>query len=127
MTRRDVVAANVRARIAWLGVSGPQLAAALGWKERTTFNKLRGTYSFTADELAQLADYLGLADPGPLYRVPETFTVRAPVREPALGLVPSTKEQPSWSEGMKQLLRVAQERAAQEDLAFIRSGRERAA
>lgn len=71
------MAANVRARIAWMGLSGQELADKMGWKQRTVSGKLRGAQRFNEEELVALAQLFGLADPGPLYRVPETFTAPA--------------------------------------------------
>lgn len=42
-------------------------------------NKLRGATPFSFQQLVALAELVGLDDPGPFYRVPETF--REPVSE----------------------------------------------
>lgn len=75
MTTREVVAANVRARLAWARIPQAQLMARFGWSKRTTHNKLYGTTGLTDDELAGLAALFDLADPGLLFRVPDGFAV----------------------------------------------------
>lgn len=72
MNMRQIVAANVRARLAFHDMGYAELEA-LGWKTRTITNRLRGRLGFTAEELAQLAVLFGLDDPGVFYRVPDGF------------------------------------------------------
>lgn len=112
MDTRQVVAANVRARLAFMDLGYGDLMA-LGWKRRTIANRLRGIIGFTAEELAQLAELFGLEDPGVLFRVPEGFAPAAePVRSSARGLLPSTKEQLGWSGYVRPTLDLAQKRVA---------------
>ena len=68
-----MVAANVRALLAWKGLSGQKAAALIGIKQRSMSNKLRGVSPFTADELLVIARLLGLDDPGQFYRWPTGF------------------------------------------------------
>lgn len=72
-TTVQVIAANVRARMAWLGISVNEVQAAMGWSRRTVYNKLHAVTPFNADELDQVAGHLG-CEPGDLFRVPEGFT-----------------------------------------------------
>lgn len=72
-TKRAVVAANVRARLGWSGLSGVEAGRRLGISHGSISNKLRGATPFTGDELAKLAELFGLGDPGPFYRMPEGF------------------------------------------------------
>lgn len=81
MSTREVVAANVRARLAWTRGNHAWLRQEMGWSQRTVQNKLAGVTPITAEELAALAGLFGLDDPGLLYRVPDGFTaVTAPSR-----------------------------------------------
>lgn len=75
MTTREVVAANVRARMAWAKMPQAELMARFGWSKRTTHNKLYGFTGLTDDELAGLAEVFDLDDPGLLFRVPDGFGV----------------------------------------------------
>ena len=87
MTHTDaVVAANVRARLAWSGYTLSSLAPLVGMSQQSLSNKVRALRSFSADELARIAGVLGLADPGPFYRIPDGFG--EPIVEVAA---------PSWS------------------------------
>lgn len=52
------VASNVRAELARRKVKGRELAAALGWSERTTRRRLAGELPFTVDELTEVAKHL---------------------------------------------------------------------
>ena len=72
-TPRDVVAANVRARMAWKRISRNELALRFGWSRKTAYNKLEGLTGFSDNELAAIAEILGLDDPGPLFSVPPGF------------------------------------------------------
>lgn len=72
---RQLVAANVRARLAWSGLRQVHLMARFGWSKRTAYNKLTGVTGFSDDELSSLAELFGLKDPGPLFRVPEGFPI----------------------------------------------------
>lgn len=83
MTPRQIVTGNIRARLAWLGVKVETLQSAMGWSRRTVYNKLHGITAISADELDAIARHLGLEDPGPLYRVPDSF----PVPESVPGLL----------------------------------------
>lgn len=82
---RIVVAANMRARLAWLGMEARELQAAMGWSQRTTYNKLHGVTAVSADELPRIADVLS-TDPGSLYQVPNGWA-EPPVPERLAGLL----------------------------------------
>jgi len=69
---RYVVAANVRARMAWAHMTQAQLQQRMGWTRRTTHNKVYGHAELTAAELVTIAELFG-CDPGVLYRVPDGF------------------------------------------------------
>lgn len=71
MTTREIIAANVRARLAWHGLSATTVAKHLDLSQQGLSGKLTGTRRFTTDELDILAELFGLADPGPLFRAPE--------------------------------------------------------
>lgn len=76
MTLKDVhtvVAANVRARLAWRELSGSTAAAHLGMSQQAMSNKLRAVTPFSTDQLVRLAELVGLEDPGPFFRIPEGF------------------------------------------------------
>ena len=70
---KELVARNVRARLAWHRVQQQTLKSRMGWSQRTLQNKLSAVTALTIDEVVALANLFGLDDPGPLYRVPETF------------------------------------------------------
>lgn len=53
-------ASAVRAEMARRKISGRALAEALDWSVAATWRRLSGTTAFRVDELAQVADYLGL-------------------------------------------------------------------
>lgn len=73
MTTREVIAANVRARLAWAGMSHKELQLAMGWSARTTHNKLYGDTALTAEEISTVARHLG-TEPGALFEIPEGFS-----------------------------------------------------
>lgn len=54
------VAASVRAELARAGVSGRELAAALGWSVMATSRRISGATPLRADELADIAAHLGI-------------------------------------------------------------------
>lgn len=68
-----VVAANVRARLAWRKITGQQAAKLLGLSQQSMSNKLRGVTPFSFQQLVELAELVGMEDPGPFYRLPEGF------------------------------------------------------
>jgi hypothetical protein len=70
---RHIVAANVRARMAWLDLSPADVAKELHGSQRALYNKLLGVTPFKSDELDILAHLFGMANPGALYEVPEGF------------------------------------------------------
>lgn len=72
MTTRDVIAANVRARMAWVGMTYKELQLAMGWSRGTAHNKLHGITGMTAEEIERVAAHLG-AEPGALFEIPEGF------------------------------------------------------
>jgi hypothetical protein len=112
MDATQVIAANVRARLAWHRAPQELLKEELGWSARTVHNKLYGITAIKPEELARLAELFGLNDPGPLYRVPETFGTLTAVRPRGRGLLPSTKEQPRWSGVVSNSMDIDQNRAA---------------
>ena len=59
LTHADV-AASVRAELARVGVSGRQAARDLDWAPARMERRLNGTTPFSINELAQVANYLGL-------------------------------------------------------------------
>ena len=69
---QEIVAANVRARLAWGRISHDAAARAAGCSIRSFRYKISGEYGFRPDELAGLAGLLG-CDIGDLFRVPEGF------------------------------------------------------
>lgn len=97
-TRRAVVAANVRARMAWLDMSRPELATRIGINQRTLFDRLEGNRPFNDDQLWLIAEALGLETPAPLFEVPPGFPPA--VRSRAQGLLPCTFGQQGWSDGV---------------------------
>lgn len=69
-----IVAANVRARLAWKRISGQQAAFSIGMKQRAFANKLAGVVPFRPEELDLLCSkVLDLDDPAPLYKRPADF------------------------------------------------------
>lgn len=68
-----VIAANVRARMAWKGLNVSETARLLGISQQGLSMKTTGHRPFSTAQLLQLAEILGLDDPGAFYRVPETF------------------------------------------------------
>lgn len=72
MTMQETVAANVRARLAWLQIGHDEAAAAAGCSLRSFRYKLSGQYGFRPDELGGLALILQ-CDVGDLFRVPDGF------------------------------------------------------
>lgn len=71
-TSDQVVAANVRARLAFLGVNDLYLAERLGFSRRTMYNKLHGITRWTAEEVADAARVFDTI-PGALYEIPDGF------------------------------------------------------
>ncbi len=69
---RYVVAANIRARLAWSTMTFAELQEKMGWTRRTTHNKVHGHTGLVAEEVAAIAELLG-CDPGTLYKVPDGF------------------------------------------------------
>lgn len=59
-TTAELTAGTVRAELARRRISGRELARALGWSLSTTARRLSGTHPFDVDELAAVADYLGV-------------------------------------------------------------------
>ncbi|MEJ9080734.1 helix-turn-helix transcriptional regulator [Gordonia malaquae] len=51
---------NVRAEMARLRVSQQKMGAALGWSQDYISRRLTGSVAFTIDELAAVAEYLGV-------------------------------------------------------------------
>jgi transcriptional regulator with XRE-family HTH domain len=56
----EQVAGTVRAELARRRISGRQLALALGWSRSRTNRLLSGQDAFDVDELAQVAEHMGL-------------------------------------------------------------------
>jgi hypothetical protein len=112
MDTTQVIAANVRARLAWHRAPQDFLCQELGWSSRTVYNKLGGRTAIRPAELVRLAELFGLPDPGAFYRVPDGFDGVTPVRLRDGGLLPSTKEQPCWSEAVSPTLDLDQNLSA---------------
>lgn len=79
MTMQEIVAANVRARLAWAQIPQPEAADAAGCSLRSFAYKVSGEYGFRPNELAGLAQLLGVDDLGSFYRVPDGFGVSSSV------------------------------------------------
>lgn len=73
MGTRIIIAANVRARMAWAGMSVNALGEAMGWSRRTASYKLHGKTPISTDEVDTLAGLL-CCSPGDLMSVPEVFS-----------------------------------------------------
>lgn len=73
MSTSEVIAANVRARMAWAGISANEMYEAMGWSRRTGYNKLHAITSLTTAEVEHLAEQLG-CEPGDLFKIPESFS-----------------------------------------------------
>jgi len=58
--QRDLIAANVRAEVARQGRRHNDAAAVLGIHKANLSRRMRGEVAFRADELALLADWLGV-------------------------------------------------------------------
>ena len=70
---RNVVAANVRARMAWAGITVAELERLMGWSRRTSYNRLHARNPFTIEELVKVAALLE-CEPGDLCRIPLSFS-----------------------------------------------------
>lgn len=70
--RRGLIAANIRARLAWSGVSATEVENKLGWSKKTTYNKLHGITSWTAEELEIIAEALDVPADA-LFQEPPNF------------------------------------------------------
>jgi hypothetical protein len=73
MSTRQIITANIRARMAWSGMTVHDLQTAMGWSRKTASNKLHGSSPFSTDELEKTAELLRCA-PGDLFAVPECFS-----------------------------------------------------
>lgn len=69
----QVLAANVRARMAWFELGVGDVADRMGWTRRTAYNKLHAITPFSTDEVDGLAQLLG-CEPGDLFSVPDSFS-----------------------------------------------------
>lgn len=58
--QRDLIAANVRAEVARQGRRHTDAAAAIGVHKANLSRRMRGEVAFRADELARLAEWLGV-------------------------------------------------------------------
>ena len=78
---QEIVAANVRARLAWGKIGHDRAADAARCSTRSFRYKISGEYGFRPDELAGIAELLGLDDVGVFFRVPDSFdaTTSVPV------------------------------------------------
>lgn len=56
----QLTAAAVRAELARRRISGREIGRALGWSLGTTSRRLNGLSPLTVDELARIADYMGI-------------------------------------------------------------------
>lgn len=81
MRTQEIVAANVRARLAWTRMTTDDALHVVQCSARSFRYKLAGVYPFRPDELDRLAPYLGIDDVAELFRVPAGFT--APPAAPA--------------------------------------------
>lgn len=90
-TLTAVIAGNLRARLAWLGIKHHDFAAKMGWSRHTCHNKLNGLSGLNAEEVGQAAKVLGLEDPGLLFAPPGGFT-----GEPA---IPTRSIKMNWGMG----------------------------
>lgn len=59
-TPTERTAGAVRAELARRKISGRDLAASLGWSVTTTWRRLNGTTAFDVEELATVAEHLGV-------------------------------------------------------------------
>jgi transcriptional regulator with XRE-family HTH domain len=59
-TAAERTAGAVRAELARRRISGRELSRALGWSVPATWRRLSGNCAFDIDELAAVADYLGV-------------------------------------------------------------------
>ena len=59
-TTTERTAAAVRAELARRKINGAELALALGWNRTTTWRRLAGKYPFDIEQLAAVADFLGV-------------------------------------------------------------------
>lgn len=60
-TPAQQTAGAVRAELARRRISGRELARGLGWSPTTTSRRLNGSSPFDIDELARVAEFLGLS------------------------------------------------------------------
>jgi transcriptional regulator with XRE-family HTH domain len=59
-TTAEITAGAVRAELARRRISGRDLATALGWSPSTTARRLNGQYPLNVDELAAIAEHIGV-------------------------------------------------------------------
>ena len=69
---RALIAANIRARLAWAGITDKQVMERLGWPRRTSYNKLHGITAITAEELQVLAEAFDISIDA-LFEAPPNF------------------------------------------------------
>jgi hypothetical protein len=81
MRTQEIVAANVRARLAWARLTMDDALYVAQCSARSFRYKLAGVYPFRPDELDRLAPYLGVEEVSELFRVPAGFS--APPAAPA--------------------------------------------
>jgi hypothetical protein len=74
-----MVAANVRARLAFHGINPHSLAKHLGFTNRTMYNKLHGITRWTASEVAAAAKAFNTT-PGDLYETPDGWPPAPSIR-----------------------------------------------
>lgn len=70
MRTQEIVAANVRARLAWRRMTMDDACYVAQCSPRSFRNKLAGVYPFRPDELDRLAPYLDVNDVSELFRIP---------------------------------------------------------
>ena len=85
MRTQDIVAANVRARLAWQRMTNDDACYVAQCSPRSFRNKLAGVYPFRPDELDRLAPYLGIEDVSELFRIPTGWIA------PPKGIEPRTR------------------------------------
>lgn len=82
MRTQDIVAANVRARLAWHRMTSEDACFVAQCSPRSMRNKLAGVYPFRPDELDRLAPYLGIEEVSELFRIPTGWMVPPKAVEP---------------------------------------------
>ena len=69
-----IIAANLRARLAWADMKHQDFALRMGWSRHTCHNKLHAVSALSAEEVSRAAQILGIDDPGLLFSAPPSFS-----------------------------------------------------